>query len=152
MPGVLTKAEAREKIQALQSWMEREMPAELVRECVTRHTFAPGIYCREIDIPAGVLVVGKIHRHPTVNILAKGSVIVFAEGMAEPQLLHAPFTFVSGPGVQKVGFAMTDATWINIHATEETDLAKIEEEFIAPSIDALDIEVLGVLAPGKEEA
>jgi hypothetical protein len=51
---------------------------------VTRHHFAPGSYAREIEIPAGSRVVGKIHRHAHVNVISKGHVLVATpDGVAE---------------------------------------------------------------------
>ncbi|NBR01299.1 MAG: hypothetical protein EBT97_12810, partial [Actinobacteria bacterium] len=40
------------------------------------HAFAPGAYARTIFIPAGTLVVGKIHKHAHLNILIRGRVSV----------------------------------------------------------------------------
>ena len=50
----------------------------------------------------------------------------------------APYTFVSRPGTKRVGLAHADTVWVTIHATEETDLEKIEEEVIAASYEGLD--------------
>ena len=37
------------------------------------HRFAPGLYVRELTVPAGCVIVGKVHKHESVNILVKGS-------------------------------------------------------------------------------
>lgn len=106
--------------------------------------FAPGIYCRELRIPAGVVLTGKIHRFETMNILAKGTIRVTTdEGVKE---LTAPAIFNSPPEAKKAGYAVTDVVFLNIHPTEETDVDVIEHKFIAPSFEALEkekVECLG---------
>lgn len=64
-------------------------------DCPLKHHFAPGLYAREIFIPAGSVVVGKIHRHSHINVISQGSAIVVTEfGRME---VSAPYTFVSEP-------------------------------------------------------
>lgn len=93
------------------------------------HYFAPMQYAREMVIPAGVVVVGKIHRHAHVSVLSAGACTVFTagEGIAE---LTAPCTFVSPEGAQRVIVAHTDVVWTTVHVTNKTDLAEIEREVI----------------------
>lgn len=105
--------------------------------CPITHHFAPGLYAREIFIPAGVLIIGKIHRHAHVNTISKGKVVVATEfGLQE---LVAPITFVSKPGTKRAVVAQEDTIWTTYHPTEETDLAKIEEHVIAPSYEAYEL-------------
>lgn len=111
-------------------------------DCPVRHIFAPGVYAREIAIPKGSLVVGKIHRHRHVNIISKGTALVVTEFGSER--LSAPCSFVSEVGTKRAVYAEEDIVWTTIHPTEETDLGKIEEIVIAESYDALD-------APPKTE-
>ena len=59
------------------------------------HHFAPGMYARELRIPAGVLLTGKIHKTEHLNILAKGRIEI--SNMGESRQLTAPYTFVSPP-------------------------------------------------------
>ena len=42
-------------------------------KCPLRHFFADGVYVREIFIPKGMLIVGKIHKHSHPNFLLLGS-------------------------------------------------------------------------------
>lgn len=100
-----------------------------------KHHFAPGAYAREILLPAGSLVIGKIHKHAHVNVISKGRVTVYTEfGMQE---LSSPFTFVSEPGTKRVVVAHEDTVWTTIHPTDETDLSKIEDQVIAKSYEHL---------------
>jgi quercetin dioxygenase-like cupin family protein len=128
----------REQIMGLQDAMFAKLqemglphtPGNTDELCPVTHHHAPGLYAREIFIPAGVLIVGKIHKHSHVNTISKGRVIVATE--FGTQELVAPVTFVSVPGTKRAVVAQEDTIWTTYHPTEETDLAKIEEEVIAP--------------------
>lgn len=107
--------------------------------CPIKHHSAPGLYAREILIPAGVLIIGKIHRHAHINLISKGRVWVVTEFGKEE--LIAPVTFVSQPGTKRAVVAQEDTIWTTFHPTEETDLEKIEAHVIAPTYEALEIEM-----------
>lgn len=98
--------------------------------CPVQHHFAPGAYGREMTIPAGLVVVGKIHKHAHINVISKGRVQVFTEqdGVLE---LAAPCTFVSSPGTKRVMHVLEETVWTTVHVTDKTDLAEIEREVIA---------------------
>lgn len=100
-----------------------------------KHHFSRGVYAREIFIPKGTLIIGKIHRHQNMNIVSAGEVSVLSiDGFVR---LKAPATIVASPGVKRVIFAHEDTVWTTIHGTNETDLEKLEDEFIAKSYDEL---------------
>lgn len=117
---------------------EQEIAAlpHAVTELPTTHHFAPGLYAREVKIPAGFVLTGKTHRYAQLNVLAEGDITVWIDGGMKR--IQAPHTFVSEAGTKRVGFAHTDVTWITFHATQETDLDKIEAEVIAPPEFALE--------------
>lgn len=98
--------------------------------CPVQHHFAPGAYGREMTLPAGLVVVGKIHKHAHINVISKGRVQVFTEqdGVLE---LAAPCTFVSSPGTKRVVHVLEETVWTTVHVTDKTDLAEIEREVIA---------------------
>ena len=128
----LDSADFRESVMSLQGAM-----AEMEQiDCPVTHHFAPGVYCREIFMPAGAVVVGKIHKHAHMNIISKGRVIVSTEfGKAE---FSAPYSFVSEPGTKRAVCVIEDCIWTTIHPTEETDLEKIEDHVIAKTFDEYD--------------
>lgn len=92
--------------------------------CKLAHHFAPGVYGREITIPAGMVVVGHRHKEATMNVVLSGHAWLVCEG-DDPKLV-GPGVFVSQPGVRKAAIAISDFRIINIHPTEETDLEIIE--------------------------
>jgi hypothetical protein len=99
------------------------------------HHFSKKIYAREMTMPKGSLVVGKIHKFDNLHILSKGEATVFSiDGLVR---VKAPYTFVATPGSKRVIYAHDDVVWTTIHGTEETDLDKIEDEFIAKNYDEL---------------
>lgn len=121
----------REKILRLQGEMMKM--AEHQIECPVRHIFAPGLYAREIFIPKGAVVVGKIHKHAHVNTISKGRCSVMTE--FGPKEIEAPHTFVSDVGTKRVVVALDDVIWTTYHPSTETDLQKLEEEIIAKGYD-----------------
>ena len=97
-------------------------------ECPTTNHFAPGVYVREIFMPAGAFVVGHKHKTEHLNVMLTGRARVLMNGAVHE--LAAPFTFRSGAGVRKVLFILEDCTWQTIHPTMETDLEAITESII----------------------
>tara|TARA_R110000744_G_scaffold28643_1_gene68842 strand:- start:885 stop:1340 length:456 start_codon:yes stop_codon:yes gene_type:complete len=96
-----------------------------------RHSFAPGIYAREMSIPEGTLLIGKIHKHRHHNFLMQGSIIVLTEDEGV-KLLQAPLMIVSEPGTQRVGYAVTDTIWTTVHENKDNteDLGIIEKRTV----------------------
>jgi len=106
--------------------MEAIMKTMAQVEIETNHYFSDGLYAREIVIPAGVTLCGEIHIYKNLNILSKGSMLVYGYGKIE-----APFTVVSPPGTKRIAYTLTECVWTTIHANEETDVDKIRNHFVA---------------------
>lgn len=114
-------------------------------DCTLTHYFSPidekygcCTYAREMFIPKGTLIIGKIHRHAHLNIISKGKVSVATE--FGTKYLEAPCTFISEVGLKRAVVAIEDTIWTTIHLTNknsEDDLAEIEDEVIAPTYEAL---------------
>jgi hypothetical protein len=121
----LGELSTRDKVLVLEDMM-REIPQ---LDIPVRHFFSPGVYAREIQIPKGAIVTGKIHKFSQLNILSKGEMSVMTEDGVKR--VQAPFTIVSPPGTKRIAYAHEDCVWTTIHGTEETDLDKIEQHFIA---------------------
>ena len=110
--------------------IEEMMLSEEQVDCPVQHYFGPGIYIREVFFPAGIYVMGHAHKKPTMNILLKGKIVVMVNG--EARVIEGPYIFNSEPG-RKLAYVIEDCVFQNLHATEETDLEKIEEIFIDKS-------------------
>lgn len=106
-------------------------------ECPVKHFFAPGVYVREIFMPAGSIVIGKIHKTEHFNIIERGRCLIRHDD-GQVDVLQAPLTFVSKAGVQKILYIEEDTVWKTIHVTSEVDLVKLEELLIeAPPVEQL---------------
>lgn len=92
-----------------------------------KHSFAKGIYIREIFIPKGMIVVGRIHKHEHPNFLLEGSVIVATESQGV-QKLTAPVSMISPAGTKRALVTLEDTIWITVHRTDETDPEKMVDE------------------------
>lgn len=92
----------------------------------TFHYFADGMVCRVVPRPAGVLVVGKVHKKEHFYMLVEGRIRVTTDdGVKE---LVAPAILVSQPGTKRAVLAMEDSTCVTVHRTDKTDITEIEEE------------------------
>ena len=106
----------------------KEMPQV---EIEVKHHFSKDVYAGEITIPAGVTLVGEIHKFENLNILSKGRMKVLTEdGIVE---VEAPFTVVSPPGTKRIAYTLTECVWTTIHGTSEKDVDVIGSIFIAKS-------------------
>jgi hypothetical protein len=110
--------------------LESAMLTQPQTECPVTHHFGPGVYIREVRIPAGLLVVGHSHRDENLNIMLAGKMALLVDGQIS--IVEAPFMKVALPG-RKVGYAIEETVWQNVYATDETDIAKLEEMYVDKS-------------------
>jgi len=99
-------------------------------DCPVAHHFGPGIYIREVTLPAGIFAIGHLQKYPQLNVMLSGKVLMQKDD--EMKLMTAPFIFVGEPG-RKVGYVLETCVWQNIYATDETDIDKLEEMFLDKS-------------------
>ncbi|MEE8208688.1 MAG: hypothetical protein V3T88_07045 [Nitrosomonadaceae bacterium] len=125
--------ENRDSIFALQDQM-LEMDSTLDQFPLTHH-FAPHVYGREMFLPAGHTIIGKIHKHAHLNIISKGKVKVSTEDGSKE--ITGPCVFTSYAGTKRAVHVLEDTVWITIHVTDKTDLGEIEEEIVAKTFDDL---------------
>ncbi len=98
-----------------------------------KHSFAEGMYVRELVVPAGVLTVTKIHKYAHPVFLMSGRVSILEEGGIKH--VEGPAYFITPKGTKRVIYHHTEVTIVTVHKTDETDLDKIEDEIIAPTFD-----------------
>jgi len=97
-------------------------------ECPVVHHFGPGIYIREVSMPAGSLALGHAQKFEHLNILLKGAVAML-DDEGEVIELRAPMIFTGKPG-RKFGYIIEDTVWQNVYATDETDVDILEETYL----------------------
>lgn len=113
-------------IDALEAAITADLP---LVEIPVKDYFSKGVYAREIFIPKGTVITGKIHKYTNLNIMSQGEMSVMTEDGIKR--VKAPFTIVSPPGTRRVAYAHEDTIWTTIHGTDKTDVDDIEAEFVA---------------------
>lgn len=121
-------ANIRERLDALETELRKHPQVEIT----PRHYFAKGLYAREITIPAGTLLTGKIHTTQHLNIISKGDISVLTEH--GPKRIQAPCALISPPGTKRAGYAHEETVWTTIHANPNdlTDPDVLESILITP--------------------
>jgi hypothetical protein len=114
-------------IDLLEQAMTRCAPADMP----VTHSFTPGLYIREIRIPAGTLLTSAIHRTEHPFVVSQGRIAVVSENEGR-QIYEAPHTGITRPGTRRVLYAETDTIWTTFHATHLTDVAAICAEILEP--------------------
>ena len=95
------------------------------------HHFSNGVYAKEYRLAAGHTAITHKHNYPHMSILAQGEVVVTVEkvnpvgSLSYP--LRAPEVIEIAAGLNHSIRAVTDTVWYCIHATDETDVEKIDQ-------------------------
>lgn len=110
--------------------LEKEMLDMPQADCPVAHHFGPGIYIREVTLPAGIFAVGHAQRFDHLNIMLTGKVAIVDDGKV--RVLEAPLIFTGKPG-RKVGYVIETCVWQNVYATEETDIDALEAHYLDKS-------------------
>lgn len=110
--------------------LEKEMLDMPQADCPVAHHFGPGIYVREVTLPAGIFAVGHAQRYEHLNIMLTGKVAI-VDG-DQVRVLEAPLIFTGKPG-RKVGYVLETCVWQNVYATEETDIDALEAHYLDKS-------------------
>lgn len=103
-----------------------------------RHHFAEGLYAREMTMPEGAVVVGKIHKCEHLCIISQGDVSIVSEEFTGR--VQAPFTYTSKPGAKRAITAHTETVWTTVHMTHETDIETLERELVTDTYDTLEVD------------
>lgn len=113
-------SEAWQRIDAIEDALA-EMPQV---KMPLHHIFTPGLYVREIMIPAGTIATTRIHltEHPFIISHGTASIWTGEDGWIT---VGAPFTGITKPGTRRVIYAHTDVIWTTCHVSNETDPDKI---------------------------
>jgi len=106
---------------------------EIVRsnEFPLKHTFADGIYIRQMEMRKDSVVVGAIHNHLHVWFLLTGYITVATESSTEDYI--SPCYVVSTPGVKRVIYANEESIFVNVHKnpTNTQNLDELEAEIVS---------------------
>jgi quercetin dioxygenase-like cupin family protein len=99
---------------------------------VQGHYFAGGVYAKEALVPAGYEVSKHTHAYSHLSILASGQARVTA---GEKSTVYTkPACIEIKAGIPHLIEAITDVVWFCIHATDETDIEKVDEVLITKGV------------------
>lgn len=91
------------------------------------HSFAEGIYIREVIIPKGYLCVGALHKHNYLNCIMSGDMsILTEEGIKR---VKGPCWNVAPNGTKRLGYSHEDTVWVTVHPNPNNlrDIEKLEK-------------------------
>ena len=96
-----------------------------------KHSFAEGLYFREMRMKKGQLGFSAIHKHSYGFFLLSGLLASSKEEGVEEFI--APCYVVASPGSKRVIYAMEDSIFVNIHKNPENikDIEKLEKEIVS---------------------
>jgi len=130
MNNALAKKEFINKVEDLQESMLNSK-SELIAKGNSdmfplKHTFAEGIYVREMFMQAGGLVIGKVHKNDHIWFLLSGELEIATENGAE--LFIGPCYVKSPAGTKRVLHAITDSVFVNVFPNPNniTDIEELE--------------------------
>jgi hypothetical protein len=100
-----------------------------------RHLFEPGVYIREITIPAEMLFIGRTHTHGHRCELVSGKIMLITEEAKTH--MEAPAELWSKPEFAMCLYAKTDVVGRTYHPNpdERRDTEAMEEEIFRPIAD-----------------
>lgn len=111
--------------------LEKAMLKEPQVACPVIHRFGPGVYIREVSIPAGSIAIGHHQNFEHTNVFLKGRVTMLKEDGSLEEI-KAPMIFAGKPG-RKIGVIHEDMVWLNVYATDEKDVEKLEAKLLTKS-------------------
>lgn len=100
-----------------------------------KHSFADGIYVRQMEMNKDSMVVGAIHNHEHLWFLLTGHIVIHAHETVEDYI--APCYVKCLPGIKRVIYAVEDSIFVNIHKnpTNTQDLNELEAEIVSRSYE-----------------
>ena len=118
----ITRNDAMTNIYALEEELLSREDCIHLDDLEYKHWFAPGLYAREILIPAGIALTTMIHASEHIAILSKGSMTIYTENGTE--LVEAPFTMITKIGTKRAILTLEDVVFTTIHHNpdNETDI------------------------------
>lgn len=135
----------RDSLKSLQGAMMQQVGQQV--ELAVTHRFIGGIYAREIHIPAGTLVAGRIHKREHLSVISMGVAEVVVDnvltGDTETVVYAAPLTFASPAGTKRMVLAISDVVWTTFHKHEGAPTTEdIEDVFTWLDYEAFETETL----------
>lgn len=92
------------------------------------HHFSDGVYAKQMSLKQGYTALTHKHNYDHLSILAQGEVVITANGVKN--VFTAPYCIDIKAGVEHSIEALKDSIFFCVHATNETDIDKVDETLI----------------------
>jgi hypothetical protein len=112
----------REKLDRLETILKAGETIELP----VKHHFARGVYAREMFIPKGIVVVGRVHKYSQISICSRGDISVLTE--AGIKRVQAGAHIVAPAGIKRAVYTHEDTVFTTICHTHTRDADLLLEE------------------------
>jgi hypothetical protein len=127
-----------EEIRYFLTLQPQEQFASIVADLVAQYGFSTddfpvteslrdGLYTREVFIPKGSIVVGALHKLPSVNVCLQGHISILATDGSRYEIC-APFQSISPAHSAKIGYALEDTRWLNVFSVKSESLDTVRDE------------------------
>ena len=99
----------------------------------------PGLYSRELMMPAGMLCTSRIHKTCHQFVVSEGAITVYNTVGDTQDLFKAGHHGITYPGTRRVLYAHEDTRWVTFHPTDRItpdffNLDNAEKQIIFDSI------------------
>lgn len=115
--------------QAQVTALARELKREPQIEMPITEWFTPGMYIRQIHIPANTFVISEIHKTEHPFVISQGIAKVWTDELGA-QFLYAPHTGITKPLTRRMLLTITDVIWTTFHATDLRDVEEIKKQIL----------------------
>jgi len=130
--GPIAKNSVRESIQRLEDKLATYPQVEIP----VIHRYSGGIYSREITIPAGVILTGKIYMDDHFDVMVYGDVTVSSDD--GEKRLNGFHIFPGAQGKKRAGFTHEETRWITFCKCDEMAEDEYIDHLTAESFDLLE--------------
>lgn len=120
-------ASTMDRLEAIEADMARYEQAVIP----VKHILLPGLYARQIEIPADCRLIGKVQVSPHMNFVLEGDITFMVAG--EVQRVGAGWAGAMAGGTKKVGYTHARTVWMTVHPNpdNETDIPTLERRIAA---------------------
>lgn len=118
--------------------LERLMVSQEQAPIPVNHRFTGGMYSREIIIPKGTLLTGRIHKFDHFDIMLSGDITVSTDDGGTKRFTGLNI-FEGKAGKKRAGVAHEDTHWITFHSAEERNPDDMVEFLTCGSFEELEV-------------
>ena len=118
----------RDKLNIIEKKIKEAPDVQYGNSCPLTHSFAKGLYIRKITVPAGKMLISKVHKDTYAFFILEGEFeTITKDGVKR---ITAPDYMIMTAGERHNALTLKDTVVVTVHATEETDIEKVENELV----------------------